>query len=303
MVVHSVLGELRPEDLGVTLMHEHVWVDRYPETGDYNRRLTDIPLVVRELGGLTDAGGVTLCDVTPPGIGRDPHALQRISRDTGLNIVMGSGWYLQEFHPPEVATWSVARLTEILVNELENGVGDTGIRPGIIGEIASGLVMTPAEERALRAASRAQRQTGLPLTTHAFGSEVSLHQIEVLGEEGADLSKCIIGHLDSMSESDLHEKIARSGAWVQFDLLRCVNEWEISASVDLICAVFERGFQSQLLLSHDVCMKSHLRAYGGTGYTAIFDHLVPALEKRGIAASEIRQLLVENPRRVFTADR
>lgn len=299
MAVQTVLGEITASDLGMTLMHEHAWIDRYPVSGDYNQRMTDTPLVVRELSAFRDAGGSTICDVTPAGIGRDPSMLQKISRKSGVHIVMGSGWYLQKFHPREVAEWSVSRLADSLVHEIEHGVDETGVKPGIIGEIASSLTMTPAEERALRAAARAQRRTALPLTTHAFGSRVSLHQLEVLEEEGADLSRCIIGHLDSVHDSDLHERIARSGAWVQFDLLRCQNEWETGLRADLIAEMFRRGLENRLLLSQDVCMKSHLRAYGGTGYAAIFELLAPELRARGIGSDSLELLLLENPRRVF----
>src|SRR5690606_34324635 len=103
----------------------------------------------------------------------------------------------------------------------------------------------------------------------------------------------------SVEDPDLHEEIARSGAWVQFDLLRCQNQWEIEKRADLIGEVFRRGNESQLLLSQDVCMKSHMRAYGGTGYAAIFEHLLPALKSRGIGEDQVQNLLVENPRRVF----
>lgn len=299
MTVQTVLGEIDAGELGVTLMHEHVWIDRYPVTGDYNLRLTDAPLVVQELAALREAGGATLCDVTPPGIGRDPLMLQRIARETGLNIVMGAGWYLQQFHPSEVAESSVSRLADSLVGEIEHGVGESGVKPGIIGEIASSLTMSPAEERALRAAARAQRRTGLPLTTHAFGSRVSLHQLEVLEEERADPSKCIIGHLDSVHDPELHERIARTGAWVQFDLLRCQNDWETGLRAELIVEAFRRGFEHRLLLSQDVCMKSHMRAYGGTGYAAIFERLVPELARRGLGEDALRLLLVDNPSTVF----
>lgn len=298
-MVHTVLGDIAPEELGMTLMHEHVWIDRYEITGDYNKRLMDAPLVVRELGGFRAAGGGTICDVTPPGIGRDPRMLQQISRESGLHIIMGSGWYTERFHRDEVARMSVSALAAQLIGEIEQGVDDTGIRPGIIGEIGSSTVMTPAEERALRAAARAQLATGLPLTTHAFGSNVALHQLEVLREEGADFSRVIVGHQDSIDDPDLHETIARSGTWLQFDLLHAENEWEIQRRADLILEVFARGLQDRLLLSHDVCMKSHLKAYGGRGYTAISEAFVPALETRGISEAEVQELLVTNPRRVF----
>lgn len=300
MAVQTVLGEIDAGRMGVTLMHEHVWIDRYPVSGDFDRRLMDQQLVVNELRALTDVGGRTVVDVTPPGIGRDPAALQRISRETGLNIVMGSGWYLEAFHPREIRDSPVSALADALVREIDEGVGATGVKPGIIGEIASGLSMSPAEERTLRAAARAQRETELPLTTHAFGSAVALHQLEVLAEERANLSRCVIGHLDSVPDPELHAAVVRSGAWAQFDLLRCRNDWEVQQAADLIAGMFRNGSEHRLLLSQDVCMKSHLRAYGGTGYTAIFDRLVPALRERGIGDGELELLLVENPRRVFT---
>ncbi len=300
--VQTVLGPVGAEALGRTLMHEHVWIDRYEVTGDYNKRLTDAPLVIEELRRLREAGWRTLCDVTPPGIGRDPLMLQRISRESGIAIVMGAGWYLEEFHPADVARSSVSKLAAQLVEEIEHGVGDTGVRPGIIGEIASGLTMTPAEERTLRAAARAHLRTGLPLTTHAFASRVALHQLGVLREEGADLGRVVIGHLDSVHDPDLHERIAAEGAWVQFDLLRGENEWEISRRVELIREVFARGRQDRLLLSQDICMKSHLRAYGGRGYSAIGDVFLPRLRAAGIGAEELEAVLVDNPRRVFTGE-
>src|SRR5262249_43230364 len=145
----------------------------------------------------TKRGGKTICDVTLQEIGRNPEGLARIAKRAGINVVMGCGFY-REFNYPKIVNELTSReLAEYLVREIEVGVGDSGIRAGIIGEIGTGRgFVRPAEERVFRAAALAQARTGVAITTHTtrWGS-LALEQIAMLREFGADLSHVIIGHL------------------------------------------------------------------------------------------------------------
>src|SRR5919197_1105769 len=186
-------GSADPGELGFTLPHEH-----------------------------TSTGGTALVDVTPAGVGRDPAWLAALSAATGLHIVMGAGWYRGAYYPPDllVDRRTVDELADVIVREAADGVGDTGIRPGIIGEIGTDKPwMTAQEERVHRAAARASRRTGLAITTHAVMSDVGLRQLGVFDEEGADLSRVAVGHADSFPSLDYYLEIIARGASVEFDFL------------------------------------------------------------------------------------
>src|SRR5262249_46159085 len=197
--VMTVLGPIAPEDLGVTYTHEHLLLDamnHYP-TASYGFIIDDEDLVVKELGEFVKRGGRTICDVTLDEIGRNPEGLKRIARRAEINVVMGCAFYREFGYPKLVDELTSNQLADYLVREIEVGVRDTAIRPGLIGEIGTGRGhIKPAEERVFRAAAIAQARTGIPITTHTtrWGT-LALEQIAMLREYGADLSNVIIGHL------------------------------------------------------------------------------------------------------------
>ena len=198
--IHTVLGAIEPSALGRTLMHEHVFCDIYRVTGRLNELLNDEALAVEELAALRAAGGRALVEVTTPDLGRDPLALRRVAEATELHMIMGTGWYRQPFYPPEIDALSTIELADMMIAELTDGVAGTGIRAGIIGEIGIHLdYATAQEERVLRAAARAQKATGAPITTHASMYPVGLAQLEILKDEGVDLNRVIIGPLRHLS--------------------------------------------------------------------------------------------------------
>src|SRR5438045_224828 len=157
-LVQTVCGPVEPSALGRVLMHEHLLSDMYRVTGQTDHILNDEALACEELGHLKAAGGTALVETTPIDLGRDPDGLRRISEATGVHVIMGTGWYRQPFYPPEIDRWDVNRLAEIMIADLTRGVGETGIRAGIIGEIGVDRdYATAAEERVLRAVARAHR--------------------------------------------------------------------------------------------------------------------------------------------------
>jgi phosphotriesterase-related protein len=165
--------------------------------------------------------------------------------------------------------------------------------------------MTAQEERVHRAAARASRRTGLAMTTHAVMSDVGLQQLQVFEEEGADLSRVIIGHADSFPSLDYHLEIIGRGASVEFDFLGMsftpTERHGEPRLIELVCELLSRGHADRILLSQDVCHNSQLKRYEGNGYVYLAEAFLPRLRERGVADQEIVALTIENPRRLLTA--
>ena len=302
MAVMTVLGPVEPADLGVTLPHEHVFIDLVREyRGD--GLLNDPVLAVQELGAYAAAGGRTLVDCTNVGLGRDPLALVAVARETGLHVVMGCGYYRDPYLPPELDRMSVDEAADCLVRDIEEGVGDTGVRAGVIGEIgADRLHLSALEERSFRAAARAHHRTGLTVTTHAARWPVGLPQLDLLAEERVDPRRVIVGHCDMVPDPAYHLELARRGAFVQFDTVQGESEYDTGRRLAWIRNLADAGFLDRVLLSQDVCLRSNLRALGGPGYAYVATTFADRLRESGFAESDVRTLLVDNPRRALTGE-
>ena len=298
--VHTVLGEIEPSALGRTLMHEHVFCDLYRVSGRLNELLNDEALAVEELGALRDAGGSALVEVTTPDLGRDPEALRRVAEATGLHIVMGAGWYRQPFYPPQIDRLSTNELADMLIRELTVGVEGSGIRAGIIGEIGVNLdYATAQEERVLRAAARAHKATGAPITTHASMYPVGLLQLDILKDEGADLSRVIIGHCDTFLDQTYHLAILEAGAHAQFDTVARNHMNPDARRARALAELVRLGWAEQLLLSSDRCHRSDLRAFGGAGYGVVFTQFFELLRREGVDEGTLDTMTIANPQRVL----
>ena len=298
--IHTVLGEIEPSVLGRTLMHEHIFCDMYRVTGRLNELLNDEALSVNELAALRKAGGTALVEVTTPDLGRDPEALCRVAEKTELHIIMGTGWYRQPFYPPEIDRLLMNELADMIIAELTDGVEGTGIPAGIIGEIGvHSDYATAQEERVLRAAARAQKATGAPLTTHASMYPVGLLQLEVLKDEGADLSRVIIGHCDTYLDQSYHLAILEAGAYVQFDTVGRNHMNPDSRRARAFVELVRLGWRDKLLLSSDRCHRSDLCAFGGVGYDYVFTGFFDLLRAMDIDDETLDTITIENPRRAL----
>lgn len=305
--VMTVNGPIPPERTGFTLPHEHTAIALWhiPERCDQWQLTADEDLVGDELRELRRRGGGTLVDLTLPGVGRDPERLRRLSSRSGVQIVMGCGWYHEAHYPAEarIDRRSVDDLAAELIREFRDGVAGTGVRPGIIGEIGTDKPWVSAqEERVHRAAARAARETGMAITTHALQSTVGQAQLRIFEEEGVDPSRVVIGHADSHLDLDHYLAILDRGANLQFDLLGhrdAMAEHREPRVVELVVELLERGHASQLLLSQDVSHDLHLKANGGSGYVYLQQHFLPSLRTAAVAEREITQMTEENPRRIL----
>ena len=305
----TVRGEVDPADVGWTLPHEHTAISLWhvPDRWDYWELTRNPDVVLPEIAAFREAGGSCLVDLTAQSVGRDPAWLREVSERTGLHVVMGCGWYRGAYYPADasIERRSVDSLADELVREFTDGVGDTGIRPGIIGEIGTDKPwLSPAEERVHRAAARAARRTGMAVTTHGVLSPVGLRQLGVFEEEDLDPARVVIGHADSYPQLDHYLEIVGRGACVEFDFLGMsftpqerVDEPRL---IELLLELVSRGHAERILLSQDVCHNQQLKHYGGNGYTYLADAFLPRLRAAGLPDTVIDTITTANPRRLLT---
>jgi phosphotriesterase-related protein len=272
-----------------------------------NCSLLDEQVALEELKVFVGAGGQSIVDPTCHVIGRYPRELYRISEATGLNIIIGSGYYLEQFHPPHIAATS---LEEIQL-KIEDDVlrGEYGIRAGIIGEIGVSADFTPQEEKVLRAAARAQVTTHVPLQVHLPGWQRYAHRVlDIVEAEGVDPQMVVLCHMSpSGQDFEYQASLARRGAYLGYDMIGMdvyYADQDAQSPCDeenavALVRLAEAGLLGQVLISQDVFLKIQLVRYGGTGYAHIMHYFVPRLRRHGFTEQDIQQLLVVNPRNVF----
>jgi phosphotriesterase-related protein len=298
-----VTGAISPSELGVTLPHEHIFIDRSRQYG-LDAYLGDVELAVREVQLFKDAGGVSIVDCSTKEILRSPLWLREVSQRTGVNVVMGTGHYR---HPYLDNDWmdahAIDEIAQELIRDLDTGVGDTGIRAGVIGEIGSnGSQVSAIEERSFRAAARAHLATGASITTHAALFPVGHWQLDILLQEGVPAHRIVVGHSDTVASSEYHVSLAERGAFVQFDSLHVQSEYDINRRVEFVLNMVKAGHGRRLLLSHDICLRSHLTTQGGKGYTFLLKEFIPRLLAAGLPAATAEEIIADNPRRALSGE-
>jgi phosphotriesterase-related protein len=337
-IVRTVSGDMPAADLGRTLIHEHLasnlttyWApDLAPEIATAtvslqtlaevrahafsvrdNLVLDDLETAAAEVTAFRDAGGTSLVDVTSHGIGRDVRASELIARRSGVNVIVGCGYYIGISHPVGLGRRSESDIADEMTREVRDGIGSTGIRAGVLGELGVGTFpMIPAERRVLRAAARAQRTTGAGMILHsAPGTDSVFEIVRVLDGAGAALDKVVISHLDERFRDDLRlfRRIAGSGVRFGFDTFgreiyydgRRKQHPSDTQRIDAVCRLLDAGLGDRIALAQDVCLKHELAAFGGQGYAHVLTRIVPRMLLAGIPQADINTMLIETPARVL----
>lgn len=334
--VRTVTGDVDSADLGLVLPHEHLVNDvsvafrpspdprvaalldapvsadlawllaDHPYSNADNCRLADADAVAADLRTFAAVGGRTVVDLTPPGIGRHPGRLRELSRRTGVQVVMGSGWYLQATHPPQVATSTPDSLAAELVVEFHP---DHDLRPGVIGEIGVSPAFTDDERTALRAACRAQREVGVPVFVHLPGWQRRAHEVldVVLDSEGVDPGAVVLCHMDPSGEDRGYQlSVADRGVSCEFDMIGMPYDFPgegRSPSPDrtaaAVVALVDAGHAGRLLLSHDLFLTAMLSRFGGNGLAYVPLAFADRLRRSGLAGDVVTALMTDNPRALF----
>lgn len=351
--VQTVLGPVAAGEVGRILHHEHLlsltpgpWLSggrrgrpgaagRFPgDPEDAQYAEDQVACAVRALSGLPALGIRTVVDLSPYGVvGRDDQGanvvlLQEISRRSGLNVISGTSVYLESFSPAWAVTASLEKMTDRFVQDATTGVGGTSVRAGILGEQATGLgVISPHEEKCLRAAARAHRATGLPLVTHTTHGTMALEQIAVLGEEGVDLRRVVIGHMDTHPDTDYARQVAATGVNIAFDTIgkqfwdfrvdplpEDMPEGEFPKKAYVrtdvtrarrIAQLLSEGYEDQILLSQDLTGSEvylNPATHGQWGYSYLGSPFAVLLAGCGVSEAQLEKLLHTNPTRLLTID-
>ncbi len=336
----TVLGAVPANELGISLTHEHLLVDlgstfqppedassysfayqpvttenlwwvRYNYGGNKdNMELLDEDTAIAEAARFKKSGGQTIVDATSVGIKRDPLGLARIARATGLNVIMGSGYYVHDYHPKSIVDKSEDEIVEEIVSDITEGVGDTGIRSGVIGEVGCSWPLEENERKSLRAAARAQRLTGAPLLIHpGRNPQAPLEIMEIVRESGGDPTRTIMSHVDrTIFDNDTLDKLAETGCFIEFDLFGSETTFYPFSPIDMpndgkrldfFMHLRDEGRLGQVLMAQDICNKHRLTKYGGHGYAHILENVKPIMRRKGFLAEEIDQILVGNPARAL----
>lgn len=325
--VQTVLGPVPPDDLGRVMPHEHLlslapgpWLNG----GQGDSRAA---LAAGAMRGLSELGFRTVVDLTPYGIlGRDPVALRELAERTGLHIVAGAATYLEPYMPQWALRSDLEEMHSRFVRDATVGFEDTGVKIGILGEQATGLgEITPQEEKCLRAAARAHRDTGLALNTHTTHGTMALEQLSILRQEGADLSRVIIGHMDIQPDIDYVRRVLDHGVNIAFDTLG-KQFWDLvlaplppdqpegefskraylrpdKARLATLVTLVAEGYASQILLATDMTgheVYLNPGTHGQLGYSFLGVEIIAQLNQAGVQEEAIQQMIARNPARLLT---
>jgi len=339
LAIQTVTGILQKEDAGIVTPHEHIFIEltaffeerplrdcespatapvtidklgilnRDPYALRDNLRMDDYETQKKEILRFKKAGGATVVDATMPGIGRDPKMLRKIAEATGINVVMGTGYYVCATHPEAMQSMTEDEIAEEMIKEITVGAEGTDIKAGVIGEIGISEIFDDKERRVLRAAAVAHKKTGAAINVH-------INPWTVNGIEAADILLCsgvrpesiCISHVDVENREDYILALLEMGIYIEFDNFG--KEYYIrrevrnsgygcfvhdTQRVALVKKLIGMGYLEQILLTCDLCLKNLLHCYGGWGYDHVLTNIVPMMEEFGISQEQINIMLKENP--------
>jgi len=316
--IQTVRGAVETSQLGATLMHEHIFVlsseifQNYPEAwGDEERRVAEATARMNELHS---RGIDTVVDLTVIGLGRYIPRIQRIAAQTGIHIIVATGIYTYNDIPhyfhyrgPGTILGGPEIMVDMFVRDIERGIGDTGVRAGMLKCATDEPGVTPGVERVLRAVAQAHRQTGVPISTHTHArSRRGLEQQKIFREEGVDLTRVVIGHSGDTTDLDYLEELIANGSYLGMDRFGIDTILAFEDRVNTVAAMCERGHAKRMVLSHDAnCFMDWLPEQAVSAmlpnwhYLHIHNDVIPALKKRGVTDEQIHTMMVENPRAIF----
>lgn len=350
--VQTVLGSVHGDRLGFTLPHEHFlfdgsgpvnftepdkpedreiarqpvslenlsWIRCHRFSNLDNQRPVDVEAVIKEIGLFEEAGGKTIVEVTPNNMGREPEALVHIAQAAGINVIMGTAYYLEKSYRPEMNMDSKTEedIADEFVRDITTGVDGTGICAGIIGEVACSWPLTDNERKVLRAAAIAQQRTGALISVHpGTFEEAPMEIIQVLSKAGADLSHVIMDHMGrTILSHSTRFRLAETGCYLEWDRFGGDGQYPMTPPpsryhnnppdipndverLNQIIQLIGEGHLNQILISHDVWLKTDHATFGGGGYTHILNNVLPLMRQKGISEEHIRTITVENPRRAL----
>ncbi len=336
--IQTVLGPIEPAALGRTLMHEHLLCDiRPPGTRADNDLGPEITLetvwqlnyghgirragrkymldlediATREVRMMKHDGGDAIVELTCGGLSPDPKGLQRIAAGTGVHLIMGCGYYVNDYQEPRNHGRTVDDFAAEMIGQVRDGAWGTEVRAGMIGEIGCQAPWTETEKRVMQAALIAVRETGAAINVHPGRHPDQPQEVaDFIAAAGHSTERVVISHVDrTIFDEARLLRLADTGVTIEFDLFGQESSYYGLSDIDmpndatrlrLIRSLIEHGHLDRVVISHDICYRTRLASFGGHGYGHIFRNVVPMMGRRGYSEDEIGAILVRNPRRLLT---
>lgn len=321
-MISTFLGPIRADQLGPTLMHEHVFV----RNAELERNLPDgewdaaaaIEIAVRGLTELHELGIRTIVDLTVPGLGRDAELVGEVARRVPVHIVAATGWYTSSvlpvyfaFHGPGRTIDRPDPLTELFVRDITDGIAGTGVRAGMLKVMTDVDGITPDVARVMEAAAVAHQHTGVPITTHSHpGSRNGLAQQAFLTARGVRPERIVIGHSGDSEDLAYLRELMDNGSTIGMDRFGMEQVLTDDRRTRTVVALLEHGYADRMVLSHDAAFYSHVTPPSWRARNAprwrmdtISRSILPALRDTGVSDGEIGQMMVRNPRRLLEVER
>jgi phosphotriesterase-related protein len=314
--VNTVQGPIDGAALGSTLMHEHIFVlsPEIEKTAQEWDETAEQAGAVAKLRELKAQGIDTLVDLTVIGLGRYLPRIQAVAAQVPeINVVVATGVYTYNevplyfhFRGPDTVLGGPEPMVDMFIREIREGIGDTGVRAGILKCASDRPGITPGVERVLRAVAQAHRATGVPITTHTPRPPEpwGLHQQRIFKEEGVDLSRVVIGHSGGTLNTDYHLELIENGSFLGFDHFG-TGGFTLEERVDAVVRLCERGCAERIVLSNDaMCFvdwfpRSLMEAAQDWRWTYIPIDVLPVMRARGLRERDIQRMMVENPRTIL----
>jgi phosphotriesterase-related protein len=317
--VETVRGPVELENIGTTLMHEHVFVLSEEIRENYGGRYWDedvrVADAIEKLRALKAAGVDTIVDPTVIGLGRYIPRIERINADVDINIIAATGIYTYNdlphffhFQGPGTPFGGDEPMVELFKADIEHGIAGTGVKAAFLKCAIDHHGMTPGVERAMRAVARTHVETGAPITVHTnVRNRSGLLAQELMREAGVDLTKVVIGHSGDSTDLAYLTALADAGSYLGMDRFGIEALLPFERRVDTVVQLCKRGYAGKLVLAHDA--SCFIDWFPDTvketfspnwHYTHIHDDVLPALRERGVSERDIATMLVDNPKRYFT---
>lgn len=313
MKVNSVLGELHIDELGYTLVHEHMRTRseavavQFPHLYDEQE---EFELAKKQVLGAKAYGVKTIFDPTVMGLDRDVKLMEKISKETGVQIIAATGVYTFDTLPTRFAVNDVDFLAEQFVRDIEVGIQNTPIKAGFLKCATDVQGITPGVEKVIRAVARAHLQTGKPIMTHSHpATETGLRQIEIFEQEGVDLSKVLIGHCGDTDNIDYIQRVLDYGVFIGMDRYGISRVLSTQKRNETVLQLLDKGYENRIFLSQDYCcttdmykpndLKKHV--HPDWSMTYLLETVIPMLKEHGVTDKQLETIMVNNVKRWFKA--
>lgn len=308
--IKTVNGPIAPEELGFTDIHDHIWKSGGMEVReDKDFGIESIEKSHQELISFAKAGGKSLVDMQPIGLGRGIKEMKEIAKDTGVNLVAITGFHRGSLYDKAhfVHKYSMEQLTEMVLSEVEKGIemndfcgpftNHSDVLPGLVKAGSSYYKITPLEEKLMKVVANVSIKTGIPINTHTHVGTMGVEQARLFIQEGVEPGKICIGHLDRNADLIYHQQVLKEGVYVQYDCVARVKYHPLSDTMELIKSLSEQGYADRIMIGGDWGRASYLRAYGGEPGLEFIPKQLPSLMKQyGISEEVIQRIFIDNPK-------